>query len=94
MSTKKSTTKSRPRASTTATPTSRPHNRRVSPDPAAELAEHISAILKHPDTPTRIYNALADEVSSLDAPKGYFDSAEYIEVCFRRYFASRRKGNK
>ncbi len=45
---------------------------------AADLARHISAILNNPATPHCIYNALADAVHDLDAPKGYWDSIEYI----------------
>ena len=47
-------------------------------DDAAELAGHVSAILNSPATPHCIYNALADAVCELDAPKGYWDSIEYI----------------
>jgi hypothetical protein len=47
------------------------------------LAAHISAVLTHPDTPVAMYNALADAVNGLDAPRKHFDSAEYIELCLR-----------
>jgi hypothetical protein len=47
------------------------------------LAAHISAVLTHPDTPVIMYNALADAVNSLAAPRNHFDSAEYIELCLR-----------
>jgi hypothetical protein len=47
------------------------------------LAAHISAVLTHPDTPVAMYNALADAVNGLDAPRGHFDSAAYIELCLR-----------
>ncbi len=47
------------------------------------LAAHISAVLTHPDTPAVMYNALADAVNSLNAPRGHFDSAAYIELCLR-----------
>ncbi len=57
---------------------------------ADELAKHIAAILNHPDTPTQIYNDLADGVCSLDVPTAYFDSEEYIAMCLRNHFA--RKG--
>lgn len=69
------------------TPNKRGAQRRASrPEAAREIAEHIAAILNHPDTPAQLYNTLADAVSSLDAPKGYFDSAEYIETCLRAHF--------
>jgi len=45
------------------------------------LAGHIAAILADPLTPARVYNALTDEVNSLGAPRGYHDSAEYVEAC-------------
>jgi hypothetical protein len=47
------------------------------------LAAHISAVLTHPDTPAVMYNALADAVNGLDAPRNHFDSAAYIELCLR-----------
>jgi hypothetical protein len=47
------------------------------------LAAHISAVLTHPDTPAVMYNALADAVNGLDAPRKHFDSAAYIELCLR-----------
>jgi hypothetical protein len=47
------------------------------------LAAHISAVLTHPDTPAAMYNAIADAVNDLDKPRGYFDSAAYIEMCLR-----------
>jgi hypothetical protein len=56
------------------------------------LAAHISAVLTHPDTPVVMYNALADAVNGLDAPRGHFDSAEYIELCLRANTKATRKG--
>ncbi len=56
------------------------------------LAAHISAVLTHPDTPAVMYNALADAVNSLNAPRGHFDSAAYIELCLRADAKSARKG--
>ncbi len=52
-------------------------------DDATELARHISAILNHPATPAGVYNALADAVCGLDAPKGYYSSVEYVEKCLK-----------
>jgi hypothetical protein len=52
-------------------------------DDAAEIAGHISAILNNPATPVNVYNALVDAVHDLDAPRGFFDSAAYIEMCLR-----------
>ena len=56
------------------------------------LAAHISAVLNHPATPADIYNALADAVNGLDAPRGFFSSAEYIESCLRVNDEANRKG--
>jgi hypothetical protein len=53
---------------------------------ADELAGHISAVLNHPDTPACLYNDLADAVCSLDAPRRFFNSAEYIAICLRNHF--------
>ena len=59
----------------------------------AALAAHISAVRTHPDTPARVYNALADAVSDMDAPRDFFNGAEYIEMCLRENAKSaRRKG--
>lgn len=44
-----------------------------------ELAELISGVLNHPECPTGLYNAMVDELSSLEVPKGFFDSSEYLE---------------
>ena len=53
---------------------------------ADELAKHIAAVLNHPDTPADIYNALGDAVCSLDTPRRFFDSEEYIATCLRQHF--------
>ena len=52
-------------------------------DDAADLARHIAAVLNNPATPVNVYNALVDAVHDLDAPRGFFDSAAYIETCLR-----------
>ncbi len=39
--------------------TLRPQNTR------AELAEHLSAVLRHPETPVNLFNAIADELTEL-----------------------------
>jgi uracil phosphoribosyltransferase len=31
----------------------------------AELAEHLSAVLRHPETPVDLFNAIADELTEL-----------------------------
>ncbi len=48
----------------------------------AELAVHIAAILAHPFTPTKLYNAIVDEMSEMisDVPSNESrDTAEMIE---------------
>ena len=48
----------------------------------AELAVHIAAILAHPFTPTKLYNAIVDEMSGMisDVPSNESrDTAEMIE---------------
>lgn len=54
-------------------------------DSARELAELISAVLMHPDTPVCVYNALADAVSDLFIPRNFIDGPDYIEVVLRNY---------
>ena len=65
----------------------------VNRDMAAEIARHISAVLNNPATPVCIYNALADAVNGLDAPRGYFDSAGYVETCLRVNAKASPKGS-
>jgi len=48
----------------------------------AELAAHLAAVLAHPFTPSRIYNALVDELMDMlsDIPsKESTDTPEFIE---------------
>lgn len=47
-------------------------------DECIDIAKHISAILKNPATPTHIYNGLSDALGSLDLPKEFVDSPEYV----------------
>jgi hypothetical protein len=58
------------------------------------LAAHISAVLTHPDTPAVMYNALADGVNSLNAPRNHFDSAAYIELCLRENAKAAREAER
>jgi hypothetical protein len=47
-----------------------------------ELAAHLAAVLAHPHTPTRLYNAITDEIASMlsQVPASEsLDSAETIE---------------
>ena len=67
--------------------------RTIKRDDAADLARHIAAVLNNPATPVNVYNALVDAVHDLDAPRGYFDSAAYIESCLRANVKSAPKGS-
>ena len=63
------------RQTTTPKTTKRPHM-------DAELAVHIAAILAHPFTPTKLYNAIVDEMSEMisGVPSNESrDTAEMIE---------------
>ena len=55
----------------------------------ADLARHIAAVLKHPDTPDRLYNAMVDELNDL----AHFDceTPEEIERILDR--ATAQKGD-
>ena len=53
------------------------------PHGIAALAEHIAAVLTHPETPPPLYEAIANQLSTWSS--GYLDSicntAPYIESC-------------
>ena len=75
MSTTKTSTRLRASAKKQTPPPARPHKE-------AELAAHIAAVLAHPFTPTKLYNAIADELTDMfsDIPcKEGCDTAEHIE---------------
>lgn len=57
-------------------------------EPARDLARLISAVLKHPDTPVVVYNALAGGVSSLDVDG---DSDGYVRLALDS-LAGQKKG--
>lgn len=48
---------------------------------ASKLASHIAAILNDPNTPTEVYNQLAEGVCQLTVPSGFWDREEYLRVC-------------
>ena len=54
------------------------HVKSATTDSAVEIARHISAILKHPDTPVCLYTALGDAVNDLYVPQGYYNTVEHI----------------
>jgi hypothetical protein len=60
--------------------------------PRPTLAEHIAATLAHDDTPTSIYNALADAVTDLTARDEVTNSAEVIRLGLEAY--AERKGGE
>jgi hypothetical protein len=67
--------------------------------PRAALAEHIAAILQNPETPTPLYNAIADELCTLseDYCQAVSETPAYIESCldyYQRGEAKRTKGGK
>jgi hypothetical protein len=49
-------------------------------EPKRDLAGHISAVLNHPDTPSDIYNALAEAVTTLTARDEVTNTAEVIRL--------------
>ncbi len=51
--------------------------------PRAALAEHIAAILQNPETPTPLYNAIADELCTLseDYCQAVSETPAFIELC-------------
>ena len=53
------------------------------PDGPAELAAHLSAVLKHPETPAPLYEAIANEISrwSSDYCNAVSETVPYIESC-------------
>jgi hypothetical protein len=53
-------------------------------EPKRDLAGHIAAVLNHPDTPSDIYNALAEAVTTLTARDAVTNSAEVIRVALAR----------
>ena len=52
---------------------------------ARELAAHVSAILKHPDTPECLYNQLADAVTDIAQPLDH-DPEEYLSSVLAAHF--------
>lgn len=46
-------------------------------EPKKDLAELLSAVLNHPDTPTDLYNAIGDEIAAMDFD---CDAPEYIRL--------------
>lgn len=48
-------------------------------DECIDLAKHLSAVLKDEKTPTALYNAIVDGLGSIDLPKDYLDSPEYLQ---------------
>lgn len=49
-------------------------------EPKADLADHIAAVLTHPDTPSRVYNALSEAVSDLASKDDVLNRPEVIRV--------------
>jgi len=51
--------------------------------PEPTLAEHISAVLNHPEAPTRIYDALAGAVTGITAKDKVANSPEVIRLALK-----------
>ena len=64
-----------------------------SPHGIAALAEHIAAVLAHPETPEALYNAIVDEFT--DWSNDYLNSIEktasFIESCLRYHQSAQRE---
>jgi len=58
------------------------------------LAQLIAALMNHPLIPVEMYNALGDEVASLDMHR-IDESPEYVEAMLRNHFTAqdRRAAN-
>jgi hypothetical protein len=50
------------------------------------LAQLIAALMNHPLIPVSMYNALGDEIVSLDTNR--IDDAEHVEAMLRNHFAA------
>ena len=63
------------------------------PDGIAALAEHIAAVLAHPETPEALYNAIVDEFT--DWSNDYLNSIEktasFIESCLLYHQSAQRE---
>ena len=63
------------------------------PDGIAALAEHIAAVLAHPETPEALYNAIVDELSNWSS--NYLSvvdkTAPYIESCLLYHQRAQRE---
>lgn len=46
-------------------------------NPVYDLATHIAAVLKHPDTPVRLYNSIAEDVCDMSSRVDQ-ERAQYI----------------
>lgn len=58
-----------------------------------ELAEHIAAILANPETPTILYNDIAESLTTMSSEIGddFWHSPEMIERDLNAYIASEEK---
>ena len=61
-----------------------------------DLAAHLSAILTNPETPTPLYNAIADELCTMseDYCNAVSETSAYIESCLDYYQRKESKRTK
>lgn len=55
--------------------------------PAAELTlgQHVAAVLNHPDTPSKVYNALGDALADMYSNSFITDSAELCQALIYKF---------
>jgi hypothetical protein len=63
-------------------------NKNITPN--SELAAYLSAVLKNPACPARIFNAIVDEIASMSEAIDT-DEAEFIERALDAYAAKEEK---
>jgi hypothetical protein len=85
MTTKKSTTKAQGGKG------SRPQQTPAYADPAIALAVDLAAVMNNPQTPVRIYNAIADELCDMSSDIDYH-TPEMVARTLSAYRQRRGKG--
>ncbi len=55
-------------------------NQTTAEDECIDLAKHLSAVLKHPQLPNKLYELLHTELVQMDQPDSSFDSVDYISM--------------
>jgi hypothetical protein len=57
------------------------------------LAQLIAALMNHPLVPVSMYNALGEEIASLDSYR-IDESPEYVEAVLRNHFAAQTRARE